>query len=248
MICKTVIGPEQLAFVEKGVIHEGHLIINKVLELSLKKKVKGLMACIDFKGAFYSILHEFIWQLLEKMGVGKNLIGNIQTLYKGAKSAGLHFGTTTNWFDLARSCRQGDSIAPYLFILVMEALLCQIRKLDIGLNLSNPLVTEKFWGSAFADDLTVFAKDNDELCKVLGLIPEFRDAAGLVINILELDDNKYSDDISIPLVKMAKITGVWFSEDYQLMSDTNWNHVRDNLFGKLARWIIDSFHLLVNQL
>jgi hypothetical protein len=35
---------------------------------------------------------------------------------------------------------------------------------------------------------------------------------------------------------MAKITGVWFSEDYQLMSDTNWNHVRDNVFGKLAKW------------
>jgi hypothetical protein len=34
LICKTVIGPELLAFVEKRVIHEGHLIINKVLELS----------------------------------------------------------------------------------------------------------------------------------------------------------------------------------------------------------------------
>jgi hypothetical protein len=55
----------------------------------------------------------------------------------------------------------------------MEALLCQIWKLDIGLNLSNQLVTEKFWGSAFADDLTVFARDNDELRKVLGLIREF---------------------------------------------------------------------------
>jgi hypothetical protein len=52
MICKTVIGPEQLAFVEKSVIHEGHLIINKVLELSRKKKVKGLIAFIDFKVCF----------------------------------------------------------------------------------------------------------------------------------------------------------------------------------------------------
>jgi hypothetical protein len=163
MICKTVIGPEQLAFVEKRVIHEGHLNINKVLELSRKKKVKGLMACIDFKGAFDSICHEFIWQLLEKMGVGKTLIGHIKTFYKGAKSAVLNFGTTTNWVNLARSCRQGNPIAPYLFILVMEALLCQIRKLDIGLNLSNQLDTEKFWGFAFADDLTVFARDNDEL-------------------------------------------------------------------------------------
>jgi hypothetical protein len=71
LICKTVIGPEQLAFVEKRVIQEGHLIINKVLELSRKKKVKGLMACIDFKGAFDSIRHEFIRQLLEKWELGK---------------------------------------------------------------------------------------------------------------------------------------------------------------------------------
>jgi hypothetical protein len=155
----------------------------------------GLNACIDFKGAFDSIRHDFIWQLLEKMRVGENLIGHIKTLYKGAKSAGLNFGTTTNWFDLARSCRQGDPIAPYLFILVMEALLCQIRKLDIGLNLSN-LDTEKFLGSAFADDLRVFARDNNELRKVLGLIREFRNAAGLVINtdkseILELGNYKH---------------------------------------------------------
>jgi hypothetical protein len=75
------------------------------------------------------------------MGVGENLI--------------CHIKTTTNWFDLARSCRQGGPIAPYLFILVMEALLCQIRKLYIGLNLSNQLDTEKFWGSAFADDLSL---------------------------------------------------------------------------------------------
>jgi hypothetical protein len=66
----------------------------------------------------------------------------------------------------------------------------------------------------------------DELRKVLGLIREFQDAAGLVINtdkseILELGNYKNSADIGIPLVKMAKITGVWFSEDYQLMSDTN---------------------------
>jgi hypothetical protein len=55
----------------------------------------------------------------------------------------------------------------------MEALLCQIRKLDIGLNLSNQLGAKKFWSSAFADDLTLFARDNDELCKVLGQIQEF---------------------------------------------------------------------------
>jgi hypothetical protein len=58
---------------------------------------------MGFKGAFDYIRHEFIWQLLEEMGVRKNMIGHIKTLYKGAKSAVLNFGTTTNWFDLAPS-------------------------------------------------------------------------------------------------------------------------------------------------
>jgi hypothetical protein len=61
------------------------------------------------------------------------------------------------------------------------------------------LGTDKFLGSAFADELTIFSRDNDELLKVLGLIQEFWEAAGLLINtdkseILELGDYKYSKD------------------------------------------------------
>jgi hypothetical protein len=48
-----------------------------------------------------------------------------------------------------------------------------LLQLPLGLNLSNQLGTEKFWGSAFADDLTVFARDNNELHQVLGLIRKF---------------------------------------------------------------------------
>jgi hypothetical protein len=68
--------------------------------------------------------------------------------------------------------------------------------------------------------------------------------------ILELGNYKYCVDIGIPLVKMAKITGIWFSEDYQLMSDTNWKHVQDGTMclGSLHDGKIDSYHLLVNQL
>jgi hypothetical protein len=62
--------------------------------------------------------------------------------------------------------------------------------------------------------ISVFARDNNEMRTVLGLIREFQDAAGLVINtdkseILELGNYKYCADIGIPLVKMAKITGIW---------------------------------------
>jgi hypothetical protein len=126
---------------------------------------------------------------------------------------------------------------------------CAILQISISITITIFLNTFRYIDKHNKSSLAVsiflkisqYLSNNHELRKVLGLIREFRDAAGLVINtdkseILELGNYKYCVDIGITLVKMAKITGIWFSEDYQLMSDTNWNHVRDNVFGKLARW------------
>jgi hypothetical protein len=68
-----------------------------------------------------------------------------------AKSAVLNFGYQTNWLDLEKSARQGDPVAAYIFVLVLEVLLNRIRRLVNGLNLdSGQLVA-----LAFADDLTL---------------------------------------------------------------------------------------------
>ena len=64
IVCKEIIGEEQLAYVEGNDIHEGHLILNKVLEMARNKKLSGLMACIDFKAAFDSVRHKFIYTTL----------------------------------------------------------------------------------------------------------------------------------------------------------------------------------------
>jgi hypothetical protein len=48
--------------------------MNKVLDLTRKKKKFGLVACIDFHGAFASICHRAIWDTLEWMNDGPELI------------------------------------------------------------------------------------------------------------------------------------------------------------------------------
>jgi hypothetical protein len=81
------------------------------------------MACIDFSGAFDSVKHDFIWKALERYNVGPQLIHYLKTLYFNAQGAVIYFGTKTGWYKLLRSCRQGDPVAAYLFILVLEVLL-----------------------------------------------------------------------------------------------------------------------------
>lgn len=102
-VCQEVIGPEQLAYIEGRVLQDGHMVMDKVLNMARKKKTSGLIATIDFAGAFDRIRHQCVWDTLEHMNVGDNLISNFKTLYRGAKSAVLNFGYQTNWLDLEKS-------------------------------------------------------------------------------------------------------------------------------------------------
>ena len=58
------------------------LSFKTALEMARSKKLKGLMACIDFKQAFDSVRHKFIYKSLKKMGVGNNLISLISSMRK----------------------------------------------------------------------------------------------------------------------------------------------------------------------
>ena len=235
-ICKEVIGEEQLAYIESIDIHEGHILINKVIELAREGKVNGLMTTVDFRGAFDSVRHSFIWKTLREMGIGDNLLSLLKCLYNKTVSSVLNFGTTTRFFDLERSCRQGDPVAAYLFILVMEVLLNKLRHQGGGFEICNM----KLWGSAFADDLTLFSKDNNELRASLNILNDFKNISGLEINptkseVLELNYS-YDTDIGIPKVSHAKITGIWYCLDHEQMLRLNWENVITRIAGKLNLW------------
>jgi hypothetical protein len=107
-------------------MQDGQAVINRALELFRYKKLKGIMACVGFRAAFDSCKPGFIWQALKIFNVGPNLIHHMQTLYQGAKSSVLNDNTQTNWFPLTQCTRQGDLVAGYTFILLLEVLLTKI--------------------------------------------------------------------------------------------------------------------------
>merc|ERR1739842_41988 len=170
------------------------------------------------------------------MGLGQNFISMIRSLYTDNKSAVLNFGTTTGWISLERSCRQGDPVSAYLFILAMEVLLNKLRKLKLGIKMEKL----DFWSTAFADDLTLLLKNNHELKTVLKILKDYKEITGLDINynkseILELNYS-YDINIGIPLKKKVKITGIWFALDHELMMKQNWNDACAKVSGKLNIW------------
>jgi hypothetical protein len=61
--------------------------------MARKGNLRGLIATVDFKGAFDNIAHQAVWDSLLHMNVGPDLIAHLKTLYSRANSAVLNYGT-----------------------------------------------------------------------------------------------------------------------------------------------------------
>ena len=83
-----------------------------------------------------------------------------------------HCGNITDRFKIGRSCRQGDPISPYLFILCVEILALKIRKDSKvkGFKLGNFVQKLDF----YADDLSAYLDGSESsLRQILQILRDF---------------------------------------------------------------------------
>lgn len=81
----------------------------------------------------------------------------IASLFNGIESAILNAGYTSAYFSPSNGIRQGCSVSPYLFLLVVEVLAPKVR---LSREISGIEVgSEEFRLAMYADELTCFAKD-----------------------------------------------------------------------------------------
>ena len=115
--------------------------------------IPGLLVLIDFEKAFDSISWKFIYKVLHYFGFEDYLITWIKILNTNIKASVLQSGFLSEQFDIQRGCRQGDPIAPYLFILCAEILTILIKQnTDIrGITMNG----EEHKISQYADDTTL---------------------------------------------------------------------------------------------
>lgn len=70
----------------------------------------------------------FIYKVLNFFGFGDNIIQWIKILNTNFRATILQSGFLSTQFDIQRGCRQGDPVAPYLFILCAEILAILIKQ------------------------------------------------------------------------------------------------------------------------
>ena len=179
-VLATIISSDQTAYVKGRYIGESIRLLSDVLDASERYNIPGFILTVDLQKAFDSIDHYFLIACLEKFGFGTNFLAWISILLNKNESCVSNGGHTTQYFSLNRGARQGDPIAAYLFIIVLEIFFIMIRS---NTNI-HPLriIDFVFLLTAYADDTTFFVADLSSVNEIFSTFNEFSIYSGMSIN------------------------------------------------------------------
>ncbi|CAL0305463.1 unnamed protein product [Lupinus luteus] len=122
-IIPSVISECQTAFIKGRYIMDGVVIANEIVKQARRKKDGDCFIFkVDFKKAYDSVNWSFLLYMLERMGFCFKWRNWIKSCLQSNTVSFLVNGSPTSEFSMARGLRQGDSIAPFLFLIVAERL------------------------------------------------------------------------------------------------------------------------------
>ena len=188
------------------------------------------MLTVDLEKAFDSIDHIFLLACLKKFGFGDNFLCWISVLLNKNESCVTNGGHTTKYFSLNRGARQGDPIAAYLFILVLEIFFIMLRSNDQVKKLC--VLNFNFFLTAYADDTTFFVADINSVIIIFSTFDQFALFSGMKINKSKCELSgigvKRNVLTALPGVKnvslidgSVRVLGVNFSYNYQIYLEKN---------------------------
>ena len=125
---KYIIHPNQTAYVKGRFIGEGIKTIDGVINYIKEHKLDAYVLAIDFEKAFDSLEWSFLWRTLKAFEFPDFYINAIKTVYNNIETCVINGATTSKYFQVTRSARQGDPLSAIIFIVALEVLLIRIRQ------------------------------------------------------------------------------------------------------------------------
>ena len=189
VVLATVISPSQNAFIQGRQITDWVLVANECLDSKLKDGQPGVICKLDVEKAYDHVNWGFLLYLLERCGFSLKWRRWIHYCISTVRFSVLINGSPEGFFGSSRGLRQGDSLSPLLFVVVMEALSKMMNKAVEGGLLSSFQVGSRDHAMVhvshllFADDTLIFSDANPaHIFNLWLLFTWFEAISGLKIN------------------------------------------------------------------
>jgi len=130
--------------------------------------------------AFDQLEWNYLWMVLQHLGLGSSFINMIKVLYANPAAAVLTGSVCSNPFFTHQGTRQGCLLSPLLFALSLEPLAQAVQQSEIS-----PIIIRNTYHhiSLFADDIFLFLeKPSHSMSQVLNLFDHFGSLSGFEIN------------------------------------------------------------------
>ena len=161
--------------------------IHRILEGVRAKNIQATLLFVDFTKAFDSIHRGKIEQILLAYGLPKETVAAIKIFYRNTKVKVRSPDRDTEYFDIVGGVLQGDTLAPYLFIICLDYVLrTSIDKIrENGFELtkkrSRRYPAKTITNADFADDIAILANTPNQAETLLHILE--RAAAGLSLRV-----------------------------------------------------------------
>ncbi|GJX98096.1 RNA-directed DNA polymerase, eukaryota [Tanacetum coccineum] len=186
VVISDLISDVQTAFLPNRQILDGPFIINELLARCHHKKQRAMVFKVDFAKAYDFIRWDYLEDVLHSFGFGSKWRSWIRGCLNSGMASILVNGSPTSEFQFHRGLKQGDPLAPYLFILVMESLhLSFTRVIEAGIFTGVRIDPSTMISHLFYADDVVFIGEwsQDNLKGIMHSLRCFSLLSGLSINI-----------------------------------------------------------------
>jgi len=185
-VLPALIDGSQSTFIEERGLVDSVLLTNEVIEDIRRRGKRGLCLKVYFEKAYDSVRWDFLYDMLSRLGFHNVWIKWIRGCMESATISVLVNGNPMEEFKPTRGLRQGDPMAPFLFIVVAKGLAGLVRQamkanLLSGVKVGNKEVEVSFL--QFADDTLFFCEDSwSNVVVMKSILRGFELASGLKIN------------------------------------------------------------------
>ena len=247
-ILPSVINLNQSAFLEGRGLLDSILVANEMIDFLKKENMSGVFVKVDYEKAYDSVDWEFPYYMMGRLGFNGRWIRWIRACLESATVSVLVNGSPTE-FRPKRGLRQGDPLAPFLFIIVAEGLSGLLREAKKA-NVFNGV---KVGYERVSVDLLQFADDTILFCKptyqnvltvkailrcfelVSGLRINFHKSAVGVVGISNLDMIFFSKCLNCRQMALPfKYLGVTIGGNPRRV--VFWNPIIDKIKSRLSSW------------
>ena len=139
---------------------------------------------LDWEKAFDKVKHDKLYEAMQRMGIDEKLISLTKQLYKKTMFRVEFEGQTSSWKTQETGIRQGCTLSPYLFLIVMTALFHDVHQ-DAELQKSleeNRPENHNFDEILYADDTVLSSTNARVIEKLLHRVEDIGEEYGLYLN------------------------------------------------------------------